>query len=443
MAASMRKLAKRIPLVLALGLLAAIAAAGTASAAPKLEGTFKIPGIGTNNKIVAGPDGNMWATTASVVGEDVVKIHPDGTFEMFELEKVLASATGITVGPGGTMWVVGGKQITSFSTSDPKNTSKTVEPPGLDGAEAIVTGPDGQLWVAAKGAVFHFAPANAATATEIKVPGLVGKDIDVAGSLLVIADKEAGRVVTLTTAGVEKDLTIPGGSQGLAGSASGQIAFSAPEAKPEQSGLITPPNPAQSFELTGDPFGVALGTDKAFWIVQFTTGVVERLTSSGAHAPGVSGLPKESARQIAAGPDNTLWVTLSKNENEGVAKIGGVDPEVVKPTEPKTTIAKGPAKVVRTFGKRAKVSFRFKSSIAGSKFECALTKLPQKKAKGKAKKAPKPIFKGCKSPRTFRLTPGSYRFWVRAVNAGTADATPAKQSFRVVKVQRPHKRHHK
>ncbi|MBK5220164.1 MAG: hypothetical protein JJE35_10330 [Thermoleophilia bacterium] len=59
-----------------------------------------------------------------------------------------------------------------------------------------------------------------------------------------------------------------------------------------------------------------------------------------------------------------------------------------------------------------------------------MPKKPPKKAT--ASKAAK--FRACKSPRAFKLQAGRYRFEVRAVLNGVVDATPAKRSFRVVRV---------
>jgi hypothetical protein len=63
-------------------------------------------------------------------------------------------------------------------------------------------------------------------------------------------------------------------------------------------------------------------------------------------------------------------------------------------------------------------TFRFRSDIAGAKFQCALDRGP---------------FKACRSPFTTKpLKPGPHRFSVRSVAAGTADATPASFKFRVL-----------
>jgi streptogramin lyase len=423
---------RRFSAVLGLATVFVLGASASASAAPALNGTFLVPGIETNNKIVAGPDGNMWVTVNEGTNDDVARITPSGEVKEFELENV-AGATGIAV-QGGNLWVSFGTGVAKFSPADPKGTTQKTEL-GINGADSLVLGPDGNIWVAANEKVVHFPPAEPLKATTIEIEKLASKDIDVAGSLLVIADQgEKNRIVTLTTAGVEKDLPIGGGSQGVAGAPTGQIAFSAPEAKPEQAGLITPPNPAQSFELLGDPFGVAYGSDQAFWIVQFAAGQLTRTTYTGQRSI-VGGLPKETARQIAPGPGNTLWVTLVKNGalnvEPSVVRVSGLEPPVTNPV-PQTTLAKGP-RVVRTAKRTAKVSFRFKSDVAGSSFQCALTKLR------KGRKQAKPSFKTCKSPKTYRLRPGRYRFQVRAVAAGGTDATPATRTVKIVHIHRHHR----
>ena len=191
--------------------------------------------------------------------------------------------------------------------------------------------------------------------------------------------------------------------------------------------------------MPGDPFGVALGSDGAYWFAMSAANNVQRLAADGTAAPLNGFPPKFFPRQIAAGPSNTLWVTMEvpgENEYE-VARITGLEPPKApggggeaKPTAPETTISKGPKKKVTTKGRKAPVTFRFSSSAAGATFECALVK----KAK-KGKKTPKPKFKSCTSPRKLKLKPGKYSFSVRAVNAGLTDPSPATASFRVVHVK--------
>jgi hypothetical protein len=298
------------------------------------------------------------------------------------------------------------------------------------------------MWVATENAVIHFQPSNPAGFKSIEVAELQPHDIDVAGPLLVIADSGHSRIVTLTTSGTRKDFPMLGTintSQGVAGNPNGQFAFSSSEA-PEGLGLVNPPGAPTTLEMLGDPFGVALGSDGAYWFAMFAAENVERLTPDG-HATPLNGFPKElHPRQITAGPNNTLWVAMEKpGEFVEVARISGLEPPV-KPggggggggTAPETTISKGPKGKVKTKHKRAKVKFTFGSSAAGATFECAMTRAKSKK--GKAGKSAAPLFSACKSPKTYQLKPGKYTFSVRAVSSGVTDPTPATRKFRVVHV---------
>jgi virginiamycin B lyase len=414
--------------------------AGSAVGAPVIDGTFPLKAeVGTNNKIVAGPDGNVWLTVDDPTN-DVAKVTPSGQIEEFDIEGIL-SPEGIAPGPDGNLWITDVEKAAKLNPSNPTGTDESFTVANIGANAQIVAGPDGLMWVASNNQLVHFSPGDpTGSADQVVVDGEISpKDIDVAGSLVVIADAGAGnRIVTFTTDETQKDFAIDGGAQGVAGGPSGQIAFTAPGASPEKSGLISPPNPAASFELLGDPFGVTFGGDGAYWIVQFLAGQLARVTTDG-QVSFLPGLPPESARQIAAGPNGTLWITLQKNELKGVAssvvKVSRVLSETINPPPPppplapQTKIGKGPKKVVRTKKKKAKVKFRFSSSTAGVSFQCALTKLKDKKTKPV-------VFKGCRSPKVYRLRAGRYRFQVRAVNGGVPDPTPAVRKFKIVRVHR-------
>jgi virginiamycin B lyase len=422
-------------------LIGALAMSSAAAAAPFLDGTFPLNAeIGTNSKIVDGPDGNVWLTIEDLTN-DVAKVTPSGQVEEFDIEGIL-SPEGIAPGPDGNLWVTDVEKAAKFNPGDPTGTDQSFTVPGIGAGGQIVAGPDGLMWVATNNQLVHFSPGDPEGSVKpVTIDGEMSpKGIDVAGSLIVIADNGTGnRIVTFTPDGTQKDFAIDGGSQGVAGGPGGQIAFTAPGASPEKSGLISPPNPAQSFELLGDPFGVDLGADGAYWIVQFMTGQLTRVSTDG-QLSFLPGLPVESARQITAGPNGTLWVTLQKNELKGVdkssvVKVSGVEAPKTEapktgtpPLAPETKIGKGPKKVVKTKKAKAKVKFRFSSPAAGATFECSLTRLKGKKTKAGA-------FKGCKSPKAYKLRPGKYRFQVRAVIGGIRDATPAFRKFKIVHIR--------
>ena len=91
------------------------------------------------------------------------------------------------------------------------------------------------------------------------------------------------------------------------------------------------------------------------------------------------------------------------------------------PAAPDTTITKAPKKTVKTTKKRARVSFQFVSTVAGSTFACSID--------GKA-------FTACTSGVTYKLKAGKHIFAVRATAAGVTDPTPATYSFKVKRKKR-------
>ena len=437
-----RKVAAVLVAVLAL-LALSFASAPTALAVPAVTGSFKVSEIGTNNKIVMGPDGNMWLTVNGG-GKDVAKITPDGTVEEFELEGV-AVPTGIATSSDGRLWVTLEANVVGFLPSDPKGTSKGIEIAEVKPGASIIQGPEGEMWVATKDNLVHFPLSNPAEFKVVPFPGLEPKDMDVSGSQLVIAEGGTARLVVYPPGGEAIGIGLLGEtstSQGVAAGPGGQIAFSKSD-KDEGLGLVTPPAGPTAVLMEGDPFGVALGSDGAYWFAMSFAHNVQRLTPEGVATP-LNGFPEAESpgffpRQIAPGPDNTMWVTMEVpgKERWEVARISGLEPptkpgtEDKKPTAtaPETKIGKGPKGKVTTRRKRAKVKFTFSSTTAGVTFECALVKVAKK-----GKKQPKPVFKGCKSPHKLKLKPARYRFQVRAVNAGVADPTPATRSFRVVRL---------
>ena len=77
--------------------------------------------------------------------------------------------------------------------------------------------------------------------------------------------------------------------------------------------------------------------------------------------------------------------------------------------------------------KHHQATFSFKAIGTATGFQCALVTKPKAHHK-----KPKPTFKACRSPKTYRhLKPGRYAFEVRAFNAAGADSTPPKKSFTI------------
>ena len=425
-------------LLLALCALALVAA--PAAAAPAVSGEFDVPNLGSNNKIVQGPDGNMWVTLNGIEF-DVARITPAGEVKEFKLGAV--NPLGITVGPEGLIWIARNGGVISFSPADPEGTKKITDIALVGTSPSIVLGPDGNLWATNENKLAKIPPANPLGATEVKVPGLTtAKDIDAAGALIVVAGFQHVFAVNAATGAVVGDQKVASQTQGVGGNPNGQYAFTQPTEKKEI-GLLSPTAAPiiRSAEGT-DPFGITLGSDGAYWSPEFISNGLSRITADGT-VSALTGFAKESApRQIAAGPGNTLWVTLEMTKKVG--RVSGLEPPLPPPppppsTKPETKIDKGP-KVAKTTKNKARVSFKFSSTDAAASFQCRVIALTpkgtgKKKASGSKKaKIKLPAFKTCKSPKTYKLKPGRYRFQVRAVNAAGVDPTPAKRSFKVVRV---------
>lgn len=451
----MRSLVPKL-LAIAAVLLGVLAWASGAGAAPTVTGAFELESeLETNNKIIAGPEGNIWVTLDDME-KDVAEITPAGMVKEFNLGSLIVRPTGIAFAEG-KVWVpLQADGVASFSPTDPTNV-EIFEIKGLNNGSPLALGPDGKIWAGGNERIFRFSPRDPEASTEIEVPGLTPVDIDSAGSLVAIADSNAtdSRIVTFTTGAIpiEKDYSIDGGSQGVAGSPSGQIGFSEQVPKSgavEEVGIITPPNPPFSTPQPDDPFGVAYGADDAFWIVR--AGLhhgLARLTSKG-ELSLLGGFPDGlTPRQITAGPNNTLWVTDQEAMKKGViVRVGGLEPPSTTTTTtttpgplpvqpapkpiPNTRIRKGPKKVVRTAKATAAVKFAFVSTIPLSGFQCRLIRLSASGKKATASRS-RAAYATCRSPKVFRLAPGRYRFAVRAVSAEVADPTPAERSFRVVR----------
>jgi streptogramin lyase len=418
------------------GLLATLAVAAPAAAAPAVSGEFDVPGLGSGNKLVQGPDGNIWVTLDGN-NRDVARITPAGAVTEFDLEAV--TPKGIAAGPEGRLWIARNGGVVSFDPANPTATKKITDIALIGTEPSIALGPDGNLWATGEDKLVRIPPANPIAATAVPVPGLgATKDIDAAGSLIVAAAFK--RIVAVTTAGaVVGDQAIGGQAQGVAGNPNGQYAFTQPVSPPKEIGLLSPTAApvVRSAEGT-DPFGIALGSDGAYWSPEFIADGLTRIAADGT-VTGLTGFAKASGpRQIAAGPGNTLWVTLEMTKKVG--RVSGLEPPVAPqpqpqptPTTPKAPEARieaGPKGKVTTPRKRRQVSFRFSSPDAGASFECRLQRLPRKPV---AKATAAMDFKACASPRTYRLRPGRYRFDVRAVLAGVADQTPEGRSFRIVR----------
>lgn len=410
----------------------------TAVAAPTVSGEFAIPGgVGANNEIVQGPDGNMWVTRESVNG--IARIAPDGTVTPFPLSQ---TTLGITVGPDGNLWA---SEATGVAKIPPANPAGFQEYPiggGYANGQGIVTGPDNNIWIVGGDKLVRINPANPTVGQKVTtIAGMNAKGMDRGSDgLLWIADG-SGRVISATATDPPATVlyNVGGGPQDVAAGPGGQIAYANPLTSPQTVGLLTPSGTPSPIALTNsDPFGAVFGQDGAYWIPRSATNDLLRLTPAGATSMlgGFAPSGGVGPRKIATGPGNTLWVTLDTPDK--VARVTGVDPPVTPPpptptptptpVAPAVNIDKAPKDRVEAKRSRAKVKFAFSSATAGATFECALAKNRAKSKRRAAEFAP------CRSPKTYKLKPGRYSFSVHATRAGLTGRA-ARAKFKVVEAE--------
>jgi streptogramin lyase len=144
----MRSLVPKL-LAASIALLVALAWVPAAGAAPTFSGAFKLAGgasLSANDKIVAGPDGNVWFAVATP-GKEVAKITPTGQITEYTLPEA-AGATGIAVGPEGKIWLTAVEKAIRFSPVDPEGTEEHFKVESIGAEGQIALGPGGEMWVA-------------------------------------------------------------------------------------------------------------------------------------------------------------------------------------------------------------------------------------------------------------------------------------------------------
>lgn len=404
------------------------AVSAPASAAPDVNGVYAVPGIGTNNLIAPGPDGNMWVTLAS--DGDVARITPTGDVTRFDIAQV-SGPVGITTGPDGRLWVTQPGKVAAFAATDPQNA--TIVPiADITDARGITTGPDGNLWTASGDKVIRIPPADPASAVSFDsaATGITGAR-SITSTTTHVWVGATDKVVSLAADGTPTAYPVRTNSaiQGIWAAPSGVIGFTDPAVAPNVAGLLSSGGVPQLTQTPqADPFGITYGADGAFWIAQFAGGNLGRLTPQGNYRQ-LAGFPSGSAkpRQIAAGPGGRLWVTLDapgEPELSKVARVIGVTPAPAPSPVPQTTITSSPKKriVLRKSQKKAKVRFRFASSPAGATFKCRLKRTGASSAG----------WDSCRSGKASRVGPGRYTFSVWATLAGKTDLSPAVARFTVV-----------
>lgn len=435
------------------------ASAQSAAAAPTVTGEFDLPGM--PNQLAAGPDGFIWVIVGGT--NDFSRVSPDGTVTSYDATN-LSNPVGVTAGPDGNMWFTQINGVVKISPSDPlTGVATTIN--AIGGPQEIVS--DGtDLWTASGDTVVRIPPASPNTPQLFTINGMNARGIAVGSDGLVwIADFGGNKVFSLTTANVQTpyDLGANAGVQDVAAGPNGQVVI--PRPGQQNIGLLSPGGIPTAFPTpAGDPFGATFGTDNAYWVAQFLSGDLGRLTPDGKYSV-LTGLSANSGpRYVAAGPGNTLWVSL--NQASKIARVSGVDPAPLTTTISSLKLTPSAFKVGKkstplTLAAKRKyktgTTISFNLSVAANVELVFNRVLPGKRKGGKCVR-PTRSLKRAKNCRRYRLAgkltrsgltganshkfsgrigrralkPGSYQLVVRATVPGATTAATKSKSFRIV-----------
>ncbi|MCB0874910.1 MAG: hypothetical protein KDB46_01830 [Solirubrobacterales bacterium] len=293
-------------------------AAAPATAAPKVSGKFDVSGVGTNNEITKGPDGNIWVTLDNA--NDVARITPKGKVSEYDALDI-SNPVGIASGPGKTLWVTQPNGVAVFDPSDPDAAEKfTIN--DIADPRPIVRGPDGNMWTVSGDKVIRIPPADPASAESFQVID-AGRDIDRGKDGRLWVGDFGGQVVRVEADGTAKayDTGAGSGLQAIATGPRGQVGYADPTSNPQIAGRVAG-GKVKRTKTAGDPFGVAYAA-RTYWMPRFADGDLLALDAeTGKTTDPVSFGKNTGPRRVTTGPGKTLWVTLENAEK--IARVSGV-----------------------------------------------------------------------------------------------------------------------
>ncbi len=320
-------------------------------AAADIPGVTLTPLIGlvreTPNRIVVGPDGNVWFTDRANKSVGRLTMSSNGvsvSATTYPLVPALPAGLvavdfveGITVGPDNAIWFSFRGCPTSTCVSNHQSLLGRVTTAGTLSvipisprtditSEGMVTGPDGNFWLAA-GRILRVTPQGSATEFA-RPPGSGGARIIVGPDQNLWFPGGRG-IARITTAGAITDFALPANAsvRGLTVGADGNIWFT--DSGTNSIGRITTAGLVTEYAIataSAFPEGITSGPDGNIWFTEFfdrrlgrltpksdgTVQIDEKPLTSGFRAREVMVIPAPpSAQQLPSFPSFSLLVNTS------------------------------------------------------------------------------------------------------------------------------------
>jgi streptogramin lyase len=306
---------------------------------------FSLPTGSNAERIVAGPDGNLWFTgfarntstgrAAAAIG----RITPAGSITQFLLPTSIGFSVGIASGPDGNLWFTQSETEDNLVALIGRITTAGVitefpTPHTWNNPFDITVGPDENLWFTES----VISPFNkigrittSGTITEFQIPTRavpIGIAAGPDGNLWFTASTHpegAGKIARITTSGVVTEFPLPSSlgyyPASIAAGPDGNLWFTE---NPNKIGRITTSGVITEFSIptpSKAPGHIIVGPDGNLWFTEtsydantgaITGAAIGRITTAGSLtefpiATGGGGLGG-----ITTGPDGNMWFTESR-----------------------------------------------------------------------------------------------------------------------------------
>lgn len=312
-----------------------------AAAAPALDGTFTP--TGKPGHIARGPDGNVWFTlSSSSANKEFGRIAPDGTITEYDTPNNVA-VSDLSSGPstaGGAhdrIWLTQEGSVVRWDPAAATGTAHTIAT--LAGPRDIHADADGNMWAVAVDRVIKIGPDGTKLGDFLGLPG--GRGITRGSdNRMYLADFGNQAVQAFSTANPNAPQTIALGvaPQEIEPGPAGQLAVSLPNS--DIARVTNEGGVQKTTDAATDPFGIAFGNDGAYWIALFTAQAVARLAPDGGYTKPITLPAGTGPRYIAAGANDTLWVTgETSNKIHRITGVSAPPPPDPDPQPPADTTA--------------------------------------------------------------------------------------------------------
>jgi streptogramin lyase len=299
-------------------------------------------------KIVTGPDGNLWFTEGQSTSK-IAKMTPQGTITQYSTGTGAEGVEAIAAGPDGNIWF-SSSHSEKLMTMSPSGTVTAKLSSGGCGEflpecslRSIASGPNGAMWAVnlAEDHVWKF------TSTESKLyalpagskPGSIAEGAD--GNMW-FTEWGTSKIAKITPTGTITEYALPAGSKPslMTKGADGNVWFTLGASPTEKIAKMTTTGVISEYPLpaSANPRALTAGSDGSIWYADTLTNKLTKVTTTGALTEYA--LPGSTTPEgITAGPDGNLWFTGAISKKVGMMSTSG------PPVEPTEVLAPKPAGV--------------------------------------------------------------------------------------------------